>query len=258
MDSGLAGLVPDPDRPGGRILLLDGVEQSYVDLTDPTYLHFDYVRRMASVVDTLARAGAPLRVLHLGAGGLTLPRYVAATRPGSVQVVVDRDAALVELVRRELPVPEGDPTIRIADAREAVESEPDARFDLVLGDVYRAAQMPGHLATVEFAAQVARVLRPDGVFSVNLTDLPPLGFSRTQAATLRHAFADVCLIADRRMLRARRYGNIVLAAARRPGRLPVGRLAARAARDPVAGQVLHGTGLDAFVAGAGPSFDPRR
>ncbi|MFD0824016.1 spermine synthase, partial [Micromonospora zhanjiangensis] len=79
VDSGLAALVPDPARPGGRILLLDGVEQSYVDVTDPTYLHFDYVRRMASVIDTATPAGAPLRALHLGAGGLTLPRFVAAT-----------------------------------------------------------------------------------------------------------------------------------------------------------------------------------
>ncbi|GAB3808470.1 spermidine synthase [Micromonospora zhanjiangensis] len=256
VDSGLAALVPDPARPGGRILLLDGVEQSYVDVTDPTYLHFDYVRRMASVIDTATPAGAPLRALHLGAGGLTLPRFVAATRPGSTQRVVDRDAELVELVRRALPAPAGDPTIVIADARAAVESASDAGFDLVLGDVYRAARMPGHVATAQFAAQVARVLRPDGLFVVNLTDLPPLAFSRTQVATLRHVFADVCLIADRRMVRGRQHGNVVLAAARRAGRLPVDRLAARAARDPVPGRVLHGADLAAFAAGARPSFDP--
>jgi hypothetical protein len=111
------------------------------------------------------------------------------------------------------------------------------------------------VTTVEFHAAVARTLRPDGVYLVNVTDLPPLVFARVQAATLRAVFADVCLIADRRMLRGRRYGNLVLAAAPRAGRLPVDRLAARAAKDPVPGGVLHAATLDAFVAGARPATD---
>lgn len=248
-------LLIDRVRLNGRILLVDGVPQSYVDLGDPTYLHFDYVRRMASVVDAAAVKGSPLRVLHLGGGAFTLPRYVAATRPGSTQVVVERDAALVTLVRRELPLPTDDLRVRVADARAALGTEPDEYFDLVLADVYQAAQMPAHVASTEFAAEAARVLRPDGLYVVNLTDLPPLAFSRVQAATLRVAFAEVCLITSRAMLRGRRYGNVVLAAARRPDRLPVARLAARAARDPVPGGLLHGAGLDRFVAGSRPATD---
>lgn len=245
----------DRSRPGGRTLLVDGVEQSYVDLAEPGHLRFDYVRRMASVIDAAAPGGARLRMLHLGGGALTLPRYVAATRPGSAQLVIDNDEDLVELVTRELPPPAG-VRIQLADARAAVVAEPDGRYDLVLGDVYRAARMPAHLTTREFAAEVARVLRPDGIYLVNLTDLPPLVFSRVQVATLNAAFAEVCLIGARGMLRARRYGNIVLAAARRPGRLPIARLTARAARDPVPGRVLAGTDLVAFEAGARPATDP--
>ena len=115
--------------------------------------------------------------------------------------------------------------------------------------------MPGHVRTVEFAAEVAATLRPDGIYLVNLTDLPPLVATRVQVATLRAVFADVCLIADRRMLRGRRYGNLVLAAAPRAGRLPVGRLATAAVRDPLPGTVLHGATLDAFVAGSLPLTD---
>src|SRR2546423_600544 len=90
---GAAALVPDPDRPGGWTLRLDGTPQSYVDTADPAVLHFEYMRRLGSVVDAAAPAGEPLRVLHLGGGALTLARYVAATRPGSTQQVVERDAA---------------------------------------------------------------------------------------------------------------------------------------------------------------------
>ncbi|BCJ59643.1 spermidine synthase [Micromonospora endophytica] len=249
-------LAVDPARPTGRTLLAGGVEQSYVDLADPTYLHFEYVRRMAAVADLAAPAGAPLDVLHLGGGALTLPRYVAATRPGSVQVVVERNPAVVDLVARDLPATPAGVEVRVADAREAVVTAPASGYDLVLADIYRAARMPPHVTTVTFAAEVARVLRPDGIYLVNVTDLPPLVLTRVQAATLRAVFADVCVVADRRMLRGRRYGNMVLAATPRPHRLPVARLAARARRDPVPGGVLHGPALDTFIAGARPRTEP--
>jgi spermidine synthase len=247
-------LVIDRHRPTGRTLLVDGVPQSYVDVKDPTYLSFDYTRRLGSVIDTAAPPGLPLRVLHLGGGALTLARYLAATRPGSAQLVVERDRAVRDLVRRELPPP-GDLTVRLADAREAVSAEPAGRYDLVLADVYQAVRMPDHVATVEFAARAARVLRPDGLYAVNVTDVPSLALSRVQAATLRLVFAEVCALASRAMLRGRRYGNVVLVAAAVPGRLPLRALSTRAARDRVPGRVLAGTELDRFVAGARPLTD---
>ncbi|PZF98104.1 spermidine synthase [Micromonospora deserti] len=248
-------LVVDPARRTGRTLLAADVEQSYVDVADPGHLHFEYVRRMAAVADLAAPAGRPLDVLHLGGGALTLPRYLAATRPGSAQLVVERDRAMVDLVARELPALPPQVEIHVADARDAVTAAPAGRYDLVLADIYRGARMPGHVASVEFVAEVARTLRPEGIYLVNVTDLPPLVFARVQVATLRAVFADVCLVADRRMLRGRRYGNVVLAAAPRVGRLPVLRLATRVARDRVPGGVLHGGTLDAFVAGARPATD---
>jgi len=252
-------LAVDPARSTGRMLLADGVEQSYVDVADPAYLRFEYVRRMAAGADLAAPAGAPLDVLHLGGGALTLPRYVAATRPGSAQTVVERDPEVVALVARELPPRPAGVEVVVADAREAVTAAPADAYDLVLADIYQAARMPPHVTTVGFAAEVARVLRPDGIYLVNVTDLPPLAGTRRQVATLRAVFADVCAIADRRMLRGRRYGNVVLAAARTPDRLPVARLVVRALRDPVSGGVLHGPALDRFVAGARPRADePQR
>lgn len=255
VDLGTAELVADPHRIGAWTLLVEGVAQSYVDLADPMHLEFEYVRRLASIVDAVAPDGAALDVLHLGGGAFTLPRYVAATRPHSAQEVIERDGKLAELVQRELPLPDTDVVVRITDARAGLEETDDERFDLVIGDVYRAAQMPRNVTSVEFAAQVARVLRPDGWYAVNVADLPPLAFSRVQAATLRVAFADVCVLAEPAMLRGRRYGNVVLAAARRSGGLPIARLATAAARDPFPSRMVHGASLDRFCAGAGPVTD---
>ncbi|WFE35367.1 fused MFS/spermidine synthase [Micromonospora sp. WMMD975] len=254
-DAEVLEIVVDPARPTGRTLLADGVEQSYVDVADARHLHFEYVRRIATVIDLSAPAGHPLTALHLGGGALTLPRWLAATRPGSTQRVVERHPGVVDLVRRKLPPVPPEVVVTLGDARDAVTGTPDRTYDLVVGDVYRAARMPGHVAAVEFAAEAARVLRPDGVYLVNLADLPPLAHTRAQVATLRAVFVDVCLITDRRMLRGRRYGNVVLAGAARAGRLPVRRLAARVAGDPVPGTVLHGAALDAFAADAWPVTD---
>jgi spermidine synthase len=249
-------LVVDPDRPTGRILLAEGVPQSYVDPTDPGYLHFEYVRRMATVLDAVAPEGVAVDALHLGGGALTLPRYLAATRPGSRQLVVEREATVIDLVCRELPPPAGALRIRHGDARAVLHEQPPGSYDLVVVDVYQGAVMPRPVGTAGFVAAAARVLRPDGLYVVNLTDLPPLAFSRRQVATVATAFAECCLIAGRAMLRARRYGNIVLAAAGRPGRLPVRRLDARAARDAVAGRVLSGPELRRWAADAAPLLDP--
>lgn len=254
---GNARLLRDPRRKGGWTLLVEEVQQSYVDVNDPTHLSFEYTRRIGAIVDTMAPAGQPLRVLHLGGGAFTMPRYLAATRPGSAQVVVERDERLAALVRRVLPLPEtADISLVFADAREAVAALPAEEFDLVVGDVYDAAQMPPSVSDVTFAESVARVLRPDGVYALNVADLAPLAFSRGQAATLRTAFADVCLLVREELFRGRRFGNVVFAAAKRADRLPVSRLAAVVGRDKPPARVVSGAGLDLLVAGVAPVVLP--
>jgi spermidine synthase len=266
---GVVEFRPDPARSQGWTVLMDGVEQSYVDLSDPSRLAYPYVRRLARLVDAAAPGGVPLRVLHLGGGGLTLPRYVAATRPGSPQVVVERDPALVALVTRVLPLPAAASVeILVGDAREAVDrtiterygtegygaagAVPVPGFDVVLADVFAAASMPDSVAGVGFAAAVARLLAPGGVFGMNVTDVPPLAFSRTLAATLGSVFAEVAVVGGTAMLRGRRAGNVVLTAAAGPGCLPLTRMAAAAARDAEPGRVLHGDTFAVFVGGARP------
>lgn len=256
VDSGEVELVRDPDRPGGWTLLLDGAPQSYVDLSNPRWLEFDYMRWLGAVSDLAATAGSPLTVLHLGGGGLTLPRYLAATRPGSVQRVVERDPALTGLVRRVLPLPRGvDLRVRTGDARKVVESTRSGRFDLVVNDVYTGARMPDWLATTEFAGQVARVLRPGGWYAVNVADRRPLGLVRGQLATLRTVFPQVCLIAETSTLRRHRFGNLVVVAAGAPARLPVTALAQRVRNGTFPTRLLAGPELDRFIAGAAPASD---
>ncbi|MEU2880300.1 fused MFS/spermidine synthase [Streptomyces sp. NPDC007070] len=254
VDGGLAQLVPDRERPRAWTLLIDGAPQSHVDLDDPAHLSFEYQRRLGHVIDLAAPPGKPVHAVHLGGGALTLARYVAATRPRSTQQVVERDAALVRLVRRELPL-DANARIRIrsADARAGLAKVSDGWADLVIADVFSGARTPAHLTSTEFLDEVRRALKPGGRYAANLADGPPLAHLRGQIATAAARFAELALVADPTVLRGKRFGNAVLVASDLP--LPVAELTRRAASDPHPGRVEHGRELTDFTGGALPVTD---
>lgn len=254
VDGGIARLVADRDRVRGWTLLIDDAPQSHVDLDDPAYLSFEYQRRFGHVVDLVAPPGKPVQAVHLGGGAFTLARYVAATRPRSTQQVVERDAALVSLVRRELPLdPKARIRVRSVDAREGLAKVPDGWAGLVVADVFSGARTPAHLTSAEFLDDVRRALAPGGVYAANLADGPPLTHLRGQIATAAARFAELALIADPAMLRGKRFGNAVLVASDAP--LPLAELTRRAASDPHPGRVQHGRELVDFTGGAAPVTD---
>jgi spermidine synthase len=251
---GTAELLADADRDGSWVLMVDGTPQSHVDLTDPTHLEFEYVRRMGHVLDLAAPPGTPLDVVHLGGGALTLPRYLAATRPGSRQRVVEIDQALTDLVRDLLPLPRGARVrVREGDARAALGTLHPGSADVVVTDVFAGARTPAHLTTVEFAREVARVLRPGGTYVANVADGPPLRYARGQVATLRAVFGSVCLLAEPGTMRGRRFGNLVAVAS--DGELPLAGLTRACARDPMPSRVVDGADLERFAGKTQPVTD---
>jgi spermidine synthase len=202
----------DLDRPRGWMLLVEGTPQSYLDLDDPTHLEFDYVRLLADLIDGLP--DGPVTAVHLGGGGCTLPRYVAALRPGSTQVVIEADGSLADLVREQLGT--AGFRLRVGDGREALAHLSPGTSDLVVADVFVGSQVPAHLATLEHVREVAAVLRSGGVYAVNLADSGALGFARGQAAALCAVFEHAIVMGDPGVLRGRRFGNLVMAASDTP------------------------------------------
>ncbi|HZU59121.1 MAG TPA: fused MFS/spermidine synthase [Actinocrinis sp.] len=252
--SGVARLLPDVDQPGAMLLTVNEVPQSYVDLEDPTRLEFEYIQRLAHVADAVFPAGARIDALHLGGGALSLPRYLAYTRPGSGQLAVEIDGQLVAFVREHLPWDRRwRLKVRTGDAREALASRRAGSTDLVVADAFAGARTPAHLTSVEFVTLAAAALRPGGVYAANIADGAPLGFARGQAATVRAVFPHAVLIAEAAVLRGRRFGNLVLAASHEP--LPIADLVRRAAGDPFPARVTSGEALDAWIAGAAPVTD---
>ena len=251
--------VIEPDRwvAGAYTLVVDGTPQSHVNLDDPTQLFFEYVQRIGHVIDRLRMPGEPITAIHLGAGALTLPRYIEATRPGSRQQVIELERDLVDLVRRELPLPAGASIrIRYGDARETLSKLPEGlrgAADLLVVDVFSGARTPAHVTSLEFYREAVALLAPDGVVAVNAADGPGLAFARSQAATLLQATGDVAVLADTQILKGRRFGNVVIVGSQSP--LPLEWMPRLLAGGPHPAKVLSGHELTRWIAGAPVTVD---
>ena len=242
-----ASVVSDPEREGGRTLVLDGLRHSYVDLDDPAHLEFAYTRRIADVLAT--RRAGELDVLHLGGGGFSVPRHLAAVRPGSRSTVLEVDPKIPEIGRARLGLVTGaDLSVRIGDARTLITEQPSGAYDVVVGDAFGSLAVPWHLTTAEMVAEVRRVLRPGGVYVLNVIDFPPLDLARAETATLLAAFDDVALMALPEVLAGEDGGNLVLVASDRP--LPVAALAALAAARGEPSSVIGRDAVEQFAGDA--------
>ncbi|CAA9470440.1 MAG: Spermidine synthase [uncultured Solirubrobacteraceae bacterium] len=212
-----ARIAEDPQNPAGRVLVLDDLQHSYVDLADDTHLEFDYTRWIGDAIDAMASPEEPLAAVFLGGGGFTLPRYVLATRPGSEVRVLEVDSDLIDLNRTQLGLETGpDLAVVLGDARVTLRREPPDSADLVVGDAFGGRSIPWHLATTEFVSDIRRVLRPDGLYALNVIDYGALDLLRAEAATLLEQFADVGLIALPDADGSPSGGNLILLGSDRP------------------------------------------
>jgi len=241
----LAEIDEDAFTEGAFILSIGGAQQSHVDLGKPGHVFYEYLRRIANVLDIFKPAGEPIRVVHLGAGALTLARYVQAKRPGSEQVAVELERELLDFALEHLPLPDGTRcSMVIEDARAALDRFEPGSFDAVVLDVFASEDAPVHLTDQAFYRALTSLTAPGGVVLVNVGDDPPLTFARAQTRRLREAADDVAVLADAAMISGQMAGNIVLVGT--DSEWPVEWSAALVAAGPHPGVVVTGSELDAF------------
>lgn len=201
----------------GWVLEIDGDVQSHVDLDDPALIRFEYLRRIGNVLDMCWKPTEPLRILHLGAGALTLARYIQATRPGSNQRVIELDTRLVDVVTAELPLPHGtDLQVISGDARTQLQRLPTHAFDAIIVDIFTGRDTATHLTEEVFYQDLIQRLSPHGVLLVNIGDDDGLAFFGEQVQTLHTVATDAGLagvwtLGHAPSLDHRRAGNAVLA-----------------------------------------------
>jgi spermidine synthase len=243
-----ASIVPDEERPSGRLLRLDRLSHSYVDLEDPTFLEFNYTQMFADALTTI-HPGEPLDALHIGGGGFSMPRYIEALRPGSSSLVLELDPSLVEIARDELGLEtSGNLRVEVGDARLSLDRQPADVYDVVIGDAFGGVAVPWHLTTIEVVEQVQRTLRADGTYLLNVIDYPPLGFARAETATLQEVFEHVAVIALPERIARVEGGNLILVASDAP--IDVDGISAAIADREGEQIVATGAVLDTFVGDA--------
>jgi hypothetical protein len=248
-----ADIVEDDQRPAGRSLWLDTLRHSYVDLEDPSYLEFTYTRWFGDVIDGVAPDGEPLRALHVGGGGFTMPRYLRAEHPGSTSTVLEVDPLLVEISERELGLELlDDIQVRTGDARLSLPQVERGAYDLVIGDAFGGVAIPWHLATLEFTQQLHDTLVPGGVYTLNVLDYGPRDFLRAELATILEVFDHVAVIGDPGDFGPRDErglgGNFVVVASDDP--LPLDLIEAANRRRAEVDELLAGDALIEFVGDA--------
>lgn len=241
-------LLADLDRDGGWTLLVDGAEQSYVDVNDPTHLEFEYMQHFALVADASLPRPTAITAAHLGGGALTMPRWIAATRPGSTQVVVESSRAILDAVR-----PLGDVAgcrLESRDARDALWSWAPDSYDLVIWDLYEGPRAVTAMLDVDVISRLRTAARTTGLVLLNVSDVAPFDVVRPVVAGLRQRFDDVVMLAEPSIVRGRRSGNCVLAAS--PTALPTSGIIRAAAAAPARARVISGEDLVSFVGDAVP------
>ncbi|MCU1479925.1 MAG: spermidine synthase [Subtercola sp.] len=256
--SGLVAQIrPDQYSDDGFTLYIGGEPQSHVFVEHQLHLLFDYVQRIANIVDLFAPAREPIAVLHLGAGALTLPRYISLTRPESHQFVLESEGNLLDFVTDNLPLPPGaEFTVRTDDARRGLSwAATFGPFDLIVVDVYSGSSTPPHLTTVEFFTELAALLDPDGLLVANVADDADLALVRAQTATLAAVLEYVVVLSSKDLVEGRAEGNAVLVGSRSPGML--GLLPRLAAEGPHPSGTVPPEGLSAFIGDATVVTDAR-
>ena len=143
---------------GGRFV------QGLMDLSAPARVVLPHHHAMLGALAWAPRAAS---LLNLGLGCGTFERFAAAHLPHTGVVAVEPDAAVLSLAREHFGVP---PDVAVVNATAAdYLARADARFDVILCDIFVGEHHPDCLFDSYFHADLAAHLADGGVLALNLS-----------------------------------------------------------------------------------------
>ncbi len=183
--------------PGRRVLTLDALIHSEVDLDNPNFLHYEHEHIQVEFVWAAEDAAPNTRTLVIGGGGYTFPRYVMKNVPEAHVDVVEIDPGVTKVAKEYLGLKDY-PNLNIVhmDGRQYVAEKvsPDT-YDLVVQDAVNDLSVPSHLLTKEYNDAVKLTLKPNGVYLLTVIDSIQWGrLWRSAVRTLKETFPHVELV----------------------------------------------------------------
>ena len=187
-------------NPAHRSFYQDTLRHSEVDLSDLGDLKYPYMRIYDALVNRkMGKNDRPVRLLLLGGGGYVFPNVLFRARPGSEIVVAEIDPGVTKAAQEAFGLPKDAPIeIHHLDARNYVadalrrnRAAPGSvpPFDMIVCDSVSDYSVPYQLTTKEFMGDVKQLLKPDGLYVMNLIDAYDVGaFMNAIAQTFAEVF----------------------------------------------------------------------
>ncbi len=167
------------DKPDRREFVQDRLKHSEMIMGNVNDLQYFYTIIFAGITRQLSQNKKKLSVMHIGGGGYVFPRYIEKNWPGSRNDVAEIDPRVTEAAMQAFGLDRNTTINTITmDARNYVDEllekqrkgEDIPRYDFIYGDAFSDYSVPFQLVTKEFNDKIAKILKDDGVYMVNLID----------------------------------------------------------------------------------------
>jgi spermidine synthase len=128
------------------------------------------------IATTIRTAQALHPTMRMGAVGLGTGTVAAFTRPGDSLRFFEIDPLIVRIATDPSKFSfvngcaRGQVSVTLGDARQSLEKVPDHSYDLLLVDAFSSDSVPTHLLTAEAIRTYLRVIKPDGVVLLHLSN----------------------------------------------------------------------------------------
>ncbi len=238
-----------PEAPGAvRLMVLDHLAHGVSGRDDPT-LAFTEHSAMLDAITRMRMDGRDFHAFFIGGGSFSVPRAWAARGISDI-TVAEIDPEVTRIAARDFWFDPASATVLHEDARHALLTRPEARFDVVVGDAFTDIAVPAHLVTLEFFRLVRERLGEDGIYIMNVVDhTDRLDALTALVVTLREVFPSVEVWTEMRPPEPAERRVFVLVAGSDDS--PVSQLVIPAP-EPMAFAPLGGDFVDALVARKDP------
>ena len=159
----------DVDGREVRVLYLDALLHSYVDVDDPYYLRCSCKKVFADLATYLGQTDPAMCVQFIGGGGYTMPRFLEVMFPRSNLEIKQIDPAVTKIATDYLGLGARTQIVTYnEDARTKLQQLDEGKYEMVMGDAFNDVSVPYHLTTREFNEHVRDRLSDSGVHAVNI------------------------------------------------------------------------------------------